>query len=59
MSLEEIRMELEIAGLGMEHVDKLVRICENHGFDAATMDKRLQSWGYAKIFTIYDEPEND
>ena len=59
MSLEEIRMELEIAGLGMEHVDKLVRICENHGFDATTMDKRLQSWGYAKIFTIYDEPEND
>lgn len=59
MSLEEIRMELEVAGVGMEHVDKLVRICENHGFDAVTIDKRLQSWGYAKIFTIYDEPEND
>lgn len=55
MSLEEIKNELEVAGVGMEHVDKLVRICEFHGFDAVTMDKRLQSWGYEKIFTIYDD----
>jgi len=59
MSLEEIRMELEIAGVGMEHVSKLVRICENHGVDMPTLDKRLQSWGYEKVFTIYDEPEKD
>lgn len=59
MSLEEIRNELEVAGVGMEHVDKLVRICEFHGFDPATIDKRLQSWGYEKIFTIYDDLEDN
>lgn len=59
MSLEEIRAELEVAGVGMEHVDKLVRICEFHGFDAVTLDKRLQSWGYAKVFTLFDEDEKE
>jgi len=59
MSLEDIRNELEIAGVGMEHVDKLLRICEFHGFDAQTIDKRLQNWGYEKIFTIYDEDCED
>lgn len=57
MTLEEIQLELEYAGVGMEHVSKLVRVCKRFGFDAATMDKRLQTMGYAKIFTIYDEPE--
>jgi len=59
MLLEEVRMELEISGVEKEQVNKLVRLCENYGYDAATLDKRLQSWGYAKIFTIYDEPEDD
>ena len=59
MSLEDVRTELEVAGVGMEHVDKLVRICEFHGFDAATMDKRLQMWGYEKIFTLFDESEKE
>ena len=58
MSLEEIRNELEVAGVGMEHIDKLVRISEFHGFDAQALDKRLQLWGYPKVFTIYDEPQS-
>lgn len=59
MTLEEIQMELEVAGVGMEHVSKLVRVCKRFGFDPVVMDKRLQTMGYAKIFTIYDEPEKD
>lgn len=55
MNLEEIKEELEINGVAMEHVSKLVRICKRFGFDAKEMDERLIKWGYAKIFTIYDE----
>jgi hypothetical protein len=55
MTLQEIQEELEVAGVAMEHVSKLVRMCKNFGFDPKELDKRLQTWGYAKIFTIYDE----
>jgi len=55
MTLEEIQKELEISGVAMEHVSKLVRICKRFGFDPKELDKRLLSWGYAKVFTIYDD----
>ena len=59
MTLEEIREELEISGVAMEHVAKLVRISKRFGFDAKEMDKRLLNWGYAKVFTIYDDDEEE
>ena len=55
MTLEEIREELEISGVEMEHVSKLIRICKRDGFDAVELDKRLLKWGYNKVFTIYDD----
>jgi len=55
MSLDEIREELEISGVEMEHVSKLIRICKRFGFNAKEMDERLLKWGYNKVFTIYDE----
>lgn len=55
MTLEEIREELEISGVEMEHVSKLIRICKRFGFDPKDLDEKLVKWGYNKIFTIYDE----
>lgn len=59
MTIEEIQEELEIAGVAMEHVSKLVRICKRFGFDAEEMDKRLMNWGYAKVFTLYDDDAHE
>lgn len=55
MTLEEIEMELELAGLGREQINKLLSFCGNNGFDAAVMDKKLQLMGYEKVFTLYDD----
>ncbi len=57
MTFEEIQNELEVSGVAMEHVSKLVRICKRFGYDPKELDKRLLSWGYAKIFTIYDDDD--
>lgn len=55
MTLEEIQNELEISGVSMEHVSKLIRVCKRFGYDPKQLDKTLMLWGYAKIFTIYDD----
>ena len=57
MTLEEIQKELEVSGVAMEHVSKLVRICKRFGYDPKELDKRLLNWGYTKIFTMYDDDE--
>lgn len=59
MTLEEIQLELEVAGVSMEHVAKLIRITKRFGFDPKDLDIKLQNWGYQKIFTIYDDPEEE
>ena len=58
MSLEEIQNELEISGVAMEHVSKLVRVSKRYGYDPKRLDKTLVLWGYAKIFTIYDDEDD-
>jgi len=55
MTIEEIELELELAGLSREQINKLIAFCKNNGFDAAVMDKKLQLMGYEKVFTIYDD----
>jgi len=55
MSIEEIEMELELAGLSREQINKLISFCKNNGFDAVAMDKKLNLMGYEKVFTIYDD----
>ncbi len=57
MTLEEIELELELAGLSREQINKLLSFCKSNGFDAETMDKKLQLMGYEKVFTIYDDEE--
>jgi len=55
MTLEELQYELEISGVEMEHVSKLVRMCKRFGYDPKKLDKQLVLWGYAQIFTIYED----
>jgi len=55
MSIDEIRMELELAGVSLDKINKLISFCKNNGFDAVAMDKKLNSMGYEKVFTIYDD----
>ena len=55
MSIEEIELELELIGLSREQINKLMASVKNNGFDAAMMDKKLQSMGFEKVFTIYDD----
>ena len=57
MSIEEIEMELELAGVSRDKIIKLIAFCKNNGFDAVAMDKKLNSMGYEKVFTIYDDME--
>lgn len=55
MTIEEIELELELAGLSREQINKLIMFCKTNGFDAQIMDKKLQLMGYEKVFTIYDD----
>ncbi len=55
MTIEEIEMELEFAGLSREQINKLISFCKSNGFDAALMDKKLQLMGFEKVFTLYDD----
>ena len=55
MSIEEIKMELELAGVSGDKIMKLISFVKNNGFDAVAMDKKLNSMGFEKIFTIYDD----
>ena len=57
MSIEEIELELELAGLSREQINKLISFVKANGFDPEVMDKKLQLMGYEKIFTIYDDVE--
>lgn len=55
MSIEEIEMELEMAGVSRDKIIKLISFVKNNGFDAAVMDRKLNTMGYDKVFTIYDD----
>ena len=55
MTIEEIKIELEFAGVSIDQINKLLAFCRNNGFDAAALDKKLNLMGYEKVFTIYDD----
>ncbi len=59
MTLEEIEFELELAGLSREQQIKLLSSIKRSGFDAKAIDKKLILMGFAPIFTIYDDDEED
>lgn len=59
MSLEEIEFELELAGLNREQQIKLLSSIKRGGFDAKALDHKLLLMGFAPIFTIYDDDEEE
>lgn len=59
MDLEEIAFELEMAGLSREQQIKIMSSIKRGGFDAKAVDKKLLLMGFAPVFTIYDDDEED
>ena len=58
MTIEEIAFELELAGLRIEEQRMLLSSIRRSGFDPKILDRKLIGMGYAPVFTIYDD-END
>lgn len=59
MTIEEIAFEFELAGLSREQQIKLLSAIKRGGFDPKAVDKKLMLMGFAPIFTIYDDDEED
>lgn len=57
--MKEIEFELEMAGLSREQQIKLLSAIKRSGFDAKAVDKKLQLMGFAPVFTIYDDDEEE
>jgi hypothetical protein len=58
MTIEEISLELELAGLSREQQIKLISSIKRGGFDPKAVDKKLILMGFTPIFSIYDD-ENE
>ena len=58
MTLEEIEFEFELAGLSREQQVKLLSFVKMNGFDAKALDKKLQLMGFAPIFSLYEDEDN-
>jgi len=58
MDLEEIKFELELVGLSMGQITKMMNAAKRDGFDAKEMDRKLIAMGYSPTFTIYNEEES-
>jgi len=59
MTLEEITLELELAGVSRDKQVKLLSSVQREGFDAKALDKKLILMGFEPVFSIYDEEEDD
>lgn len=59
MTLEEIALEFELAGLSREQQNKLMSVVKRNGFDAKLLDQKLIQMGFAPVFTIYDDEDED
>lgn len=58
MTLEEIELELEFAGLSRGQIVKLLSFVRSNGFDAKTMDRKLLMMGFEPVFGIYEDEES-
>ncbi len=59
MDIKEIAFELEMAGLRLEEQRMLLSSIKRSGFDPKALDKKLFTMGYAPVFTIYDDDEEE
>lgn len=57
MTLEEIELELELAGLSREQQVKLLSSVKRDGYDAKLLDQKLRMMGFPPAFSIYDEED--
>lgn len=54
MTIEEITLELELAGLSTEQQRKIISFVQTNGYDAKVLDQKLRLMGYAPIFSLYE-----
>ncbi len=59
MDIKEIAFELEMAGLRLEEQRMLLSSIKRSGFDAKAIDAKLFVMGYAPVFTIYDDDDEE
>lgn len=59
MTLEEIALELELAGLSREQQTKMLSFCKTNGYDAKLLDQKLRNMGFEPVFSIYEEDEEE
>jgi hypothetical protein len=55
MSLEEIEMELELAGVSRDKIMKLLSYVKSNGYDGKELDRKLRTMGIEPVFSIYDD----
>lgn len=55
MTIEEITLELELAGLTREQQMKIISFVKTHGYDANVLDQKLRLMGYPPIFAMFEE----
>ena len=59
MTLEEITLELELAGVSRDKQVKLLSSVQREGFDSKALDKKLMLMGFEPVFSIYDDKEDE
>ncbi len=57
MTLEEIELELELAGVSRDKIIKLLSFVKSNGYDAKALDRKLQTMGIEPVFSIYEEDD--
>jgi hypothetical protein len=59
MTIEEIELELELAGLSRAQQNKILSYVKTNGYDAKALDAKLRALGFEPVFSIYDEDEEE
>ncbi len=59
LTAEEVEQELEFAGLSRAQIMKILSWCQTYGYNAVELDRKLVNMGYEKVFTIYDEDDDE
>lgn len=59
LTAEEVEQELEFAGLSRAQITKILSWCQTYGYNAAELDRKLVNMGFEKVFTIYDDDDEE
>lgn len=58
MTIDEIALELELAGLSRPQKNKLLTFCQEYGYNAKSLDRKLTLMGYEPLFYMFEEDEH-